>query len=180
MKVWKKQHHSASLLVRPHSFIQGLDSHGIATMIRMFIIAGVVFYYSLIQLAMFWLCHVLALFWKIRFPFHSRSFQMAHRTKYVHIAAVVLCILVPFVPIVATMSQYGHGRSSVEAATGGLGFGITRFPPLLCTGRHADTTFYSLILPILVILMIGMTILLFIFWIIHRVSHTIITKSYIQ
>ena len=140
----------------------------------MFIIAGVVFYYSLLQLAMFWLCHVLALFWKIRFPFHSRSFQMAHRTKYVHMAAVVLCILVPFVPIVATMSQYGHGRSSVEAATGGLGFGITRFPPLLCTGRHADTTFYSLILPILVILMIGMTILLIIFWIIHRVSHTII------
>ena len=139
-------------------------------MIQTFIIAGVVFYYSLLQLAMFWLCHVLALFWKIRFPFHSRSFQMAHRTKYVHIAAVAMGILVPFIPIIATMSQYGHERSAIEAATGGLGFGITRFPPLLCTGRHADTTFYSLILPILVILMVGMTFLLIIFWMIHRVS----------
>lgn len=136
----------------------------------MFIIAGVVFYYSLLQLAVFWLCHVLALFWKIKFPFHSRSFQMAHRTKYVHIAAVALSILVPFIPIVATMSQYGHKRSPIEATTGGLGFGITRFPPLLCTGRHSDTTFYSLILPILVILMVGMTVLLIIFVIIHRVS----------
>ena len=141
-----------------------------------FIVAGVVFYYSLLQLAVFWFCHVLALFWKIRFPFHSRSFQMAHRVKYIHIAAVALGILVPFIPIIATMSQYAHKRSSVEAATGGLGFGITRFPPLLCTGRHADTTFYSLILPLLVILMIGMTILLIIFWIIHRVSQYIIVR----
>ena len=95
---------------------------------------------------------------------------MAHRVKYVHIAAVALSILVPFTPVVAIMSQYGHGRSAAEAATGGLGFGITRFPPLLCTGRHANTTFYSLILPIFLILMVGMTMLVIIFFIIHRVS----------
>ena len=95
---------------------------------------------------------------------------MAHRVKYIHITAVVVGILVPFVPIIATMSQYGQSRSAAEAAKGGLGFGITRFPPLLCTGRHGDTTFYSLILPILIILMVGITILMIIFWIIHRVS----------
>lgn len=98
---------------------------------------------------------------------------MAHKVKYVHIAAVAMGILVPFIPIIATMSQHAHERSPLEAATGGLGFSITRFPPILCTGIHGDTTFYSLILPILVILMIGMTFLLAIFWMIHRVSRSV-------
>ena len=127
------------------------------------------FYYGLLQLATFWFCHVLALFWKIRFPFHSRAFQMAHRVKYVHITCVVIGIVFPALPVVATMSQAAHGTSSADVVKAGLGFGLTRFPPILCTGRHGDTTFYSLILPILLILMVGITFLLIIFWIIHRV-----------
>ena len=94
---------------------------------------------------------------------------MAHRVKYVHITCVVVGILVPFLPIIATMAQFAHGKSSADAAKGGLGFGIIRFPPLLCLGRHGDMTFYSLILPIVIILMIGMTILIQIFWIMHKV-----------
>ena len=95
---------------------------------------------------------------------------MAHRIKYIHITCVVIGILVPFLPIIATMAQFAHGKSSVDAAKGGLGFGITRFPSILCTGTHGDTTFYSLILPIAILLMIGMTILILIFWLIHKVS----------
>ena len=43
-------------------------------------------------------------------------------------------------------------------------------PPIFCLGTNVDTTFYSLILPIIVILMVGMIMLITIFWIIHRVS----------
>ena len=90
--------------------------------------------------------------------------------KYIHLICVVIGVLVPFVPVVATMSQFAQDKSSAEAAKGGLGFGITRFPSLLCNGRDKDTTFYSLVLPIIIIIMIGMTLLVFVFWIIHKVS----------
>ena len=131
---------------------------------------GVVYYYSLLQIAVFWFCHVLILFWKIRFPFHSWSFQVANRVKYIHITVIALAILVPFIPIIATMSQNAYGKSTAQAVTDGLGFGIARFPPIFCLGRNANTTFYSLILPILAILIVGMTMLITLFWTIHKVS----------
>lgn len=89
---------------------------------------------------------------------------------HVHLTCVVICVLVPLVPIIATMSQYAHGKSAAEAAKGGLGFGISRFPSLLCSGRDEKITFYALVLPSIIIFMIGMTILVLIFWIIHKVS----------
>ena len=141
------------------------------------IVIGVVYYYSLLQLTVFWFCNVSVLFWKIRFPFHSWSFQIANRVKYIHITVIALCILVPFIPIIATMSQHAYGKSAAQAATEGLGFGIARFPLIFCLGRDPDTTFYSLILPILVVLMVGMTMLITLFWIIHKVRNmTIIVK----
>ena len=95
---------------------------------------------------------------------------MTHKVKYVHLTCVVICVLVPFVPIISTMSQYARGKSAAEAAKGGLGFGISRFPSLLCSGRDEKTTFYALVLPSIIIFMVGMTILVLVFWIIHKVS----------
>ena len=92
--------------------------------------------------------------------------------KYIHLVCIVFGVLVPFTPVVATMVQFSCGKSSVKAVSGGLGFGIIRFPPLLCAGRHKDTTFYSLILPLCVILLIGNTFLILIFQIIHKVLYT--------
>ena len=90
--------------------------------------------------------------------------------KYIHLTCVVIGVLVPFVPIIATMSQYAHDKSAAEAAKGGLGFGITRLPSLLCSGTDEKTTFYALVLPIILIIMIGMTILILVFRIICKVS----------
>ena len=137
------------------------------------IFAGIIFYYSLFQLAMFWFCNVSILFWKIRFPFHSRSFPIVSPIKYrcIHVTAIALSVLAPFVPVIATMSQNAYGKSAAEAIRGGLGFGITRFPPIgSCLGNHVDTTFYSLILPVLVLLIIGLTMLILLSWTIHKVS----------
>ena len=130
---------------------------------------GVVFYYCLFQLAIFWLCHILTLFWGLKFPFRARAFQQTHRMKYIHIACVLTGLLAPLVPVVATIAQFSHGKSTSEAVRGGLGFGIVRFPPILCAGRDSDTTFYSLILPLSIMLMVGITFVVFIFWIIHKV-----------
>lgn len=90
--------------------------------------------------------------------------------KYVHIACIGIGILLPIVPVVAIMAHSARGKSLDEAVKGGLGFGITRFPPLLCTGVDGDTVFYSVTLPIIVIVMIGITLLAALFWMFHKVS----------
>ena len=127
-------------------------------------------YYALFQLAIFWLSHVLVLFWGLKFPFRWRTFKSTPNVRYIHLACVVTGLLVPFVPVIATMSQFSHGKSTAAAVKGGLGFGITRLPSLLCNGRDEKITFYALVLPIIIIIMIGMAFLVLVFWIIHKVS----------
>ena len=127
-------------------------------------------HYALVQLAIFWLCHVLVLFWGLKFPFHWRTFKSTPKLKYIHLSCVLIGLLGPFVPVIVTMSKFSHGKSAAEAAKGGLGFGITRFPSLLCSGSDEKTVFYALVLPIILIIMIGMTILVLVFWIVYKVS----------
>ncbi len=120
-----------------------------------FTYTGMVFYYVLLQLALWWIFHVVVLFWKIRFPFHARRFESARRFKYIHIACVALGLLVPWIPIIAVFAKGG--------------FTMTTFPQLLCTGREADPTFYALVLPVIILLQIGVTLLIILFWTVHKV-----------
>ena len=120
--------------------------------------AGIAFYYCLFQLAVWWFCHEISLFWKIRFPFHARSFETTHRIKYVHITMVIVGLVLPALPVIVTFTA---GDPS--------GFGLTRFPPILCTGLQRDSTFYSLVLPIDILSAIGIPLLIIIFWIVHKV-----------
>ena len=131
--------------------------------------AGMVFYYCLFQLAVWWFCHVVSLFWKIRFPFHARSFETAHRLKYIHIVMVIVGLVLPTLPVIVAFTA---GTPSTR------GFGLTRFPPILCTSLERDSTFYSLVLPINILLAVGVPLLIIIFWIIHKVyPHLIFTVA---
>ena len=119
--------------------------------------AGIVFYYGIFQLAVWWFCHVVSLFWKIRFPFHARSFETAHRIKYIHITMVIVGLVLPTLPVIVAFTA---GNPSTR------GFRLTRF---LCTSLQRDPTFYSLVLPINIVLAIGVPLLIILFWIIHKV-----------
>ena len=119
------------------------------------------FYYTLFQITLWWFFHISALFWSVRFPFNYRYFKQLKRLRYAHIAGVVLALIIPLTPVVATMVQ---GRNNP-----GLGFGLTNFPPVLCGGLDADTVFYSLILPVVVLTEVGMTLLVFTFWDVRKV-----------
>ena len=130
---------------------------------------GIITYYCIFQLAVLWFCHLVALFWKVRFPLQARSFQKANRMKYIHITCIAIGVLAPVIPVIATISQFSHGKSSDEAVKGGLGFGVTRFPPLMCTGKHGNTIFYSFTVPSAIMLMIGIALIATLFWIIHKV-----------
>ena len=129
---------------------------------------------------MWWLFHTSALFWKVVFPLHARN--MSGKIKYIHVTSVILGILLPLVPIISTMVKFAvnptnfvelsssvHGKSELFLS-GGLGFKPPKFPVILCTSSEPDVIFYSLLLPINLILAFGCTLLLIIFWTIHRVS----------
>ena len=117
---------------------------------------AVLLYYILLQLAVWWILHIAMILWKIQFPIHARSFEVAHRMRYIHIVMIIAALIIPLVPVITA------------AADGG--YGLTRFPPILCTAKSTKATFYSLIMPIILIMQCGITMLLLIFWIIHKVS----------
>ena len=138
------------------------------------------FVYALLQTAIWWLFHTTALFWKIRYPFHARSFQMSHKIKYIHIACVIAGLLLPLLPIVASMAEFSEDlktnaqlqQMNITFLSGGLGYWQVRFPPILCSGRDSDTVYYSSILPINIIVIVGLTELSLLFWTIHKVSNS--------
>ena len=122
--------------------------------------AGIVIYYGLLQVTVWWFCHVVSLFWGIQFPFHARSFKAANRLKYIHIAMVAVSLVLPTIPVIVAFTA---GSPSTR------GFGITRFPPITCTSLQRDPTFYSLVLPINILIGIGVPLVIIIFWTIHKV-----------
>ena len=129
---------------------------------------------------MWWIFHTTALFWKVVFPFHART--MSSKIKCIHITCVILGVLLPFVPIISSMAKFAmdpsntFGNSSNPRSrsdlfiSGGMGFKPTRFPTIVCTGSDPDVIFYSLLVPINVVLACGCTMIIIIFWSIHRVS----------
>ena len=140
--------------------------------------------YCLIQLFSWWMCHVIVLFWKIQHPYHAQSFEAARRDKYIHILCLLIGFLLPLVPIVTTMAKFAVDVESSESprsknvtfASGGMGFGVAHFPPVYCFGVDRGATFYSFILLHDGIVAVGTTILILIFWSIHKVSNI----SYLQ
>ena len=139
--------------------------------------------YCLNQTWIWWFFHISSFFWKVVFPFHSRSFEVSGRIKHIHISCAVIGIVLPFIPIITSMSKFAadvHGQANNESSpgelflSGGLGFASPRFPAILCVGSNRNVVFYSLVLPIDLILAIGCTLLLIIFWSVHKVS----TNSY--
>ena len=112
--------------------------------------------YAIIHLALWWILNVAALYWRVRFPFHSRYYDKSNRTRYVHISCVIIAIVLP---LYAPLALFLKG-----------GFTITRFPPTGCFGGDVDTIFYSVIAPTTVILAIGTTMLLLLLWRIRQVA----------
>ena len=124
--------------------------------------AGIMSYYGLLQLAVWWFCHVVSLFWGIQFPFRAQSLQAAGRVKYIHITMVIVGLVLPTLPVVVAFTA---GNPDAR------GFGLVRFPTFICTSLQRDPTFYSLVLPVNILAAIGVPLLIIIFWIIHKV-HT--------
>lgn len=135
--------------------------------------AGIVLYYCMLQLNIWWVFHVCVLFWKVRFPFHS--LKNAHRMFKIHLTLVVLGIIIPLLPVIATIAHsQTPGFYTRNDFPEGLGFGLAQFPPILCYTLDKDIVFYSFILPVTFLMFVGITVLLITIWIVHKVKARII------
>ena len=129
--------------------------------------------YVICQSALWWLFHITSFFWKVVFPFHARSFS---KIRHVHITCIIIGIIFPLLPVLTSILKFSaklhmkseNSTSQVTFLSGGLGFRSTRFPPLLCISSDPDAMFYSLVLIVDLILASGCTLLLIIFWSLHR------------
>lgn len=147
----------------------------ILTMFSYLISLGIMFIYAIYQVTVWWLLHTSAVFWKIQFPIHA--LKMSHRIKYIHLSCVIVGLLFPLASIITTMADFAIElktnvalqERNITFLSGGLGYRQDRFPGLLCSGRNTRALYYSTILPINIMVLIGMTELILLFWTIHRV-----------
>ena len=128
--------------------------------------SGVVGFYVIVQGTLWWVFNILAIFWKVQFPFHSRYYDKMNRTLYVHIACVVVALLLP---IYVPLTLYAKG-----------GFTFARFPPIVCVGRNIDANFYTVIFPTTILYAVGTTMLLLIVWKVRRVSSLALHVSHFE
>ena len=140
-----------------------------------------IFTYVISQLPLWWLFHTATSFWKVVFPFHARSFFNTDKIKVIHIICLTIGILFPILPIIISITKFGvelqdEYKNSTASfrndlfLSRGMGYISSRSPPLLCTGSDLDVIFYTIVLPIEVILAVGCTMMIIILWTVHRVS----------
>ena len=131
-----------------------------------------------LQITLWWLFHTATVFWQIRFHFHAQKVKTARKIKYIHITLVLSGILLPLLPIITSMTDFAVNlksdevlkRHNVTFLSGGMGYGLPQFPPIICIATDRDSVFYSLAFPLIFLLAIGITIIIFLFRYIHKVS----------
>lgn len=85
-------------------------------------------------------------------------------------------LLIPLIPIIASMVDFAvRAKSdpilqSIDTGSGGLGYGLVRFPPILCSPTNSDIVYYGTVFPINIVMMVGISLLIVVFWTIHKVS----------
>ena len=143
--------------------------------------AGMISTYVISQLPLWWLFHTATIFWKIVFPFHARSFLNSGKMKIIHILCLTIGILLPLLSIIISITKFGvdlqdeYKNSTASFRNNlflsrGMGYISARSPPILCTGSDVEVIFYTLVLPMEVILAVGCTMMIIVLWTVYRVS----------
>ena len=92
--------------------------------------------------------------------------------KYVHIGSVVVGLLFPLISVITPMISDAVERnrtSDGEVFVGTLGFVLALSPPAPCLSIDGKVTFYSFIIPNIIITEIGAVLLIFSIWLINKV-----------
>ena len=120
------------------------------------IFTGILFYYTLWQVTLWWLFHIVTVFCGIKFPLRTRTFNALGHMKYIHIAFLIAGIFLPVIPVITTTSV--------------AGFVSAPFPPIYCYSTSASAVFYSVTFPICIMDGSGITMIAIIVWLIVKVN----------
>ena len=118
-------------------------------------IIGFVFHFCWVFMNITWFLHVFHLFFGVVFPFQSEILNEKKWKNRLHVAevfgSIVLCSLAP--TICVSVSQYT----------------FVDFPPLFSLPTLGEVLFYTIILPLSIILAVGVNITFYTFLSIHKV-----------
>jgi hypothetical protein len=99
--------------------------------------------------------HALGLCWGVTFPFHYRRFKILGRIKYIHALSVVLGLILPAIPALLHLI-YGYS------------FAIG--PISACVVQDIGVSYFTLALPISILLAMASSSLVILFWKLFKVS----------
>ena len=114
-------------------------------------ITGTVSYYTVLQLALWAVFHVVVVFLAVVFPLYNRELDVSGKIKYIHITMVLLGLILPCVPVAVTFG------------TGGFALRDTVFPPIICLGRDRGASVYSLSIVESILIATGISLLVIVF-----------------
>ncbi len=152
-----------------HWYILKFSSVGLVVLGWWFLAAGMISISVPVQLNIWWVTHMVVLFWTFRYPVLAQTARARRGLQVVHITSLVLGLLYPILPIITTILD-DVLRQSGNIAIGKLGFTFSAFPPNLCTGRNPHIVFYLVIFPSVLLMQLGTTCLVLLIWTIHKVS----------
>ena len=97
--------------------------------------------------------HALGVCWIITFPLHYRS--NLKMIKRIHTASITAALVLPAIPALLPLVIGGYSPYYS--------------PPQFCSGRHFEVTYYTFLLPAVIILTVKLFALMLVFCIILRV-----------
>ena len=104
-------------------------------------VAGIVYYYILVQTFMWMTFLALTLCWNVVFPVHYNKLKEGKKLMiYLHIATVILGIAIPLITSLVHLKD---------------GYTIISRPTVTCNPQNVDYIFYGFVLPISILLSIA-------------------------
>ena len=130
-------------------------------------LAGVFLHYGIIQLSLWWIFHLLIIFWGIYFPFHYNRNKSNGRLKKVQIMLTLAGIFVPLLFVLAVVIEEAvsiRPQQNTSIISQDLGYSIFSYPPTFCTPSSFDSAFYFLLLPLILTFAAGGPLILLIIY----------------
>ena len=129
-----------------------------------------VVYYFALQVSIWWIMNILILLWRVYFPIEARALNSTKSQIVLHVTCVLVALLLPLIPAITPIIENAiTEKKSNQSVPGTLGYGLILFPPVICSVLDANMTFYTLILPTLLFLLVGTISLVLVIWKIHKV-----------
>lgn len=114
------------------------------------------FPYIIKQIAILAAIYALFLFWGVAFPAQYERVKASKWLTFAHIISIMLALLMPLPAALVPLRD---------------GFIATIHPTLFCLGRNFDVTYYSLVLPLSILLALTSILLVLVFWTVLKVCY---------